>query len=433
MARKVVQCGYMSGDTYSAAALLAAEPKTRIILITDTRGSGQYKDKSDLILRIYTEAGVRSQVTVIDISKEPFTINQVWSRIKNATKDTPLPNARTSDLAAFLRELCTAYEPRYQWPRSITAVTGWLANDWKDNPQRTQQAVARAWKVGKLPTDQKFALYEYMAQVFAKTKFDLRNNIVVLWSRQSGKSGGAHLELDSSFQGIRQLAEAFCATNRATVVLAGDERGTKMHDLAARSVHIVNATEMWKAPVWERMFGDAKFLAQFAFFKYLADDYNVVHVGMRSGLLEAMALLGMQTFYLEGVGSQSGNRMLAFSSNGITYTRIQIDRAPGLTGRLAEQKQLHTPGKLDHAFYQGRRENWKDPAFSSFKGLRPERRDQASWRFTKAKLLDIPLNPPAYQNGDRLTRLGDDLRRARGFTQQSIHNIVRLVTGAFRN
>jgi hypothetical protein len=433
MARKIVQCGYMSGDTYSASALLAADPEARIILVKDTQARGQYADKSETILKIYTEAGVRDRVAVEDISNV-LDIVDFWKSISKSTESSKLPDGNSTDpLAAFQRKLCNDYEPRGQWPRSITAVTGWLAKLWKRKRDTTQAAVARAWKVGKLPSDQKFALYEYMAQVFAKTHFNLRNNIVVLWSRQSGKSGGAHLELDSSFQGIRQLADAFCATNRATVILAGDERGTKMQDLAAQSVHIVNATQMWKAPVWERMFGDAKFLAQFAFFKYLAGDYNVVHVGMRSGMLEAMALLGMKTFYLEGAGSGSSDRMLAFKKNGITYTRIEIDRAPGLTGRLVEQKQLYTQGKLDHAFYQGRKANWKDPAFRNFKGLSPKQINQASRRFTKAKLLDIPLNPPTYRNGDRLTKLADDLRRVRGFTQQSIDNIVQLVTATFRN
>ena len=38
---KILQCGYMSGDTYAAAALLAADTTARIILVKDTRATGQ--------------------------------------------------------------------------------------------------------------------------------------------------------------------------------------------------------------------------------------------------------------------------------------------------------------------------------------------------------------------------------------------------------
>ena len=89
-----------------------------------------------------------------------------------------------------------------------------------------------------------------------------------------------------------------------------------MAQLANTSPHIVNATNMWKARSGQRC---KLLLAQFAFFKYLAEDYNVVHVGMRSGMLESMALLGMTTFYLEGAGSGSGDRMLTLSRAGIRY------------------------------------------------------------------------------------------------------------------
>jgi hypothetical protein len=142
----------LSGDTYTAAALLKLAPEINIILIKDTKGSGAYADKSGLIL-----------------------------------------------------------------------------NKWQQQPDVTQQKIAEAWKVGKLPTELKLALYNYMATKFAKIGFDIRNNVLVLWNRQSGKRGGAHLEPDSSYEGIRQLALYFADEDpRPTVLLAGDERNRKL-------------------------------------------------------------------------------------------------------------------------------------------------------------------------------------------------------------
>ena len=320
MADKIVQCGYMSGDTYSAAALLKLFPGTRIILIQDTKGSGAYADKSGTILKIYQETGVHAQVEVLNVSHRSQLRNTtIWDAVKDKYQTgakVPPKALRLGDqddedtlLKKALHALCWRYEPKGKWPRSITAVTGLLANKWREQPGLTERTIAAAWKVGKLPAELKFALYEYMAGKFAKTGFEnIRKNILVLWSRQSGKKGGAHLELDSSYEGIRQLAHYFAVESpRATVLLAGDERNGKLAYLGTQDAHVIDVSEMWKGPVWTRLFGEATFLGQFAFFKYLANDYNVIHLGMRSGVLEAMALLGMETFYLEPVSLETGS------------------------------------------------------------------------------------------------------------------------------
>jgi hypothetical protein len=41
---KIIQCGYMSGDTHTASALLKLDPLIRILLIKDTKGVGAHAD-----------------------------------------------------------------------------------------------------------------------------------------------------------------------------------------------------------------------------------------------------------------------------------------------------------------------------------------------------------------------------------------------------
>jgi hypothetical protein len=438
MADKIIQCGYMSGDTYSAAALLAVDPGMRIILVKDTKATGQYADKSALIQKIYRESGVSDRVMLYDISHSEIGIVELWKSVSETYRDhKPLPDPRSKDaLVMFHRKLCNDVAPAYRWPRSITAVTGLLASKWNVDDDATRIAVAKAWKVGKLPTEQKFALYEYMGQLFAKTGFDIRPNIVVLWSRQSGKRGGAHLELDSSYKAVRELAHEFADVSmRATVILAGDERDAKMAHYANGSPHVINATDMWEAPVWKKMFGEATFLAQFAFYKYLADDYNVVHIGMRSGMLEAMALLGMQTFYMEGVGSASGGRMLAFSGAGIPYTRIQIEDAPGLTGRISEMQRLHTMETFRLSVGRVANANIKRGGFYRNFGENGTGTDWAARNYAKAKLLGVPLEDNQYdrRNTDNQWRsMKDDMDRQRGLTKTGFKTVVDLVTLTFK-
>src|SRR5262249_10911249 len=156
-----------------------------------------------------------------------------------------------------------------------------------------------------------------------------RPNVLVLWSRQSGKRGGAHVELDSGYEGIRQLARYFAIEKgSATVLLVGDESkaGGKLAQLAQESDQIIDVSNMSADGAWKKEpLKSAPYMGQFAFFKSVAEPKtNIIHLGMRSGILEAMALQGMETFYMEPAPCPSGERMMAFHKHGIPYTRIEI-------------------------------------------------------------------------------------------------------------
>lgn len=425
MPEKILQCGYMSGDTYAAAALLAADTTARIILVKDTRATGQYADKTGLIQKIYGESGVMGRVHLLDISSGALRVNDLWQNYKDAYANR---------MVAPVRGPTTASKLYYDqipngWPRSITAVTGLLATQWKTDPDGTSAAIATAWKVGKLPTEQKFALYGYMGRKFQKNNFDIKPNIVVLWSRQSGKRGGAHPELDSSYEGIRQLARAFLKCSKpVTVLLAGDERSDKLNNFAnlPGMDNVISVSDMWEDPVWKDHFGDAKFLAQFAFYKYLAEEYNVIHIGMRSGMLESMALLGMKTFYLEGASSGSSGRMVGFTNAGITYTRITIGSAPGITGRISEQRKLYTTEVLNERIDERARFHWNRGGFWDLFGD-SDWSEWAATSYAKADLLKQPVRDASYRRTDQWSALADDMASLRGFTAQDMINIFDAV------
>lgn len=425
MPEKILQCGYMSGDTYAAAALLAADTTARIILVKDTRATGQYADKTGLIQKIYGESGVMGRVHLLDISSGPLRVNDLWQNYKDAYANRRVAPVRgpTTSSKLYYDQIPNG------WPRSITAVTGLLAKQWETDPDGTSAAIATAWKVGKLPTEQKFALYGYMGRKFQKNNFDIKPNIVVLWSRQSGKRGGAHPELDSSYEGIRQLARAFLKCGKpVTVLLAGDERSDKLNNFAnlPGMDNVISVSDMWEDPVWKEHFGDAKFLAQFAFYKYLAEEYNVIHIGMRSGMLESMALLGMKTFYLEGASSGSSGRMVGFTNAGITYSRIVIGNAPGITGRISEQRKLYTTEVLNQRIEERALVHWNRGGFWDLFGDS----DWSSWAATsygKADLLRQPLRDSSYYDTDQWSALSEDMASLRGFTTQDIINIFDAV------
>lgn len=342
MADKVIQMGYMSGDTYTAAAWLALDPSHRLILVSDTR---EADDRTGMIRGFYQECGLLGQVFVATPTAG-VGARALFNDVKenfNSGQRAPLrvtvPPTGPTSIEQWRAWLYYDLEPKNRWPRSITAVTGLVANAFEADADGTLATVAKAFKSTTLPTDKQFALWEFMAGKFKKVGYSARLNIVVLWSRQSGKKGAAHLEMDTSFAEIRQLARHFCT--KATVLLCGDESKGKLATLAASEAHIINLSEMWEEPFWKTHFGGAKMLGQLALFSTFHDaGHKVIHYGHRSGMLESMALLGMDTFYLEPAACPSGGRMTAFQGAGIPYTRIQIEgrNLPGLTARGAQRE-----------------------------------------------------------------------------------------------
>ncbi|GAB2911808.1 hypothetical protein GCM10027093_57760 [Paraburkholderia jirisanensis] len=410
----------MSGDTYTASALLATDRTACVVLVKDTKGAGPYADKSDFIQKIYAESGVQDRVHLIDISAKNVRINDLWKDVQaNFKLGKPIPRAGqsgASELDGIRLRLCQTAEPVNQWPRSITAVTGLLANQWSP---ATAETVARAWRRGTLPTDMKTALYEYMAGKFKGINFELRSHILVCWSRQSGKRGGAHIELDSSYAGIRQVAEHF-SQSRATVLLAGDERGDHLERMSRDAgPHVIDVSNMWKSDTWADHFQDTGFLAQLAFFRYLDEEgsHKVIHFGMRSGMLEAMALMGMETFYLEPISSGSGDRMMAFQKNGITYERIQIRQVPTLTGQLTENNKLYTESRLN---------NFTDKEGKKL-GI-PQNNRNWALAAAKARNVSVPV-----KRGMSVVAIAEQLRARRGFSEDDLNKITTRLEQAMAN
>jgi hypothetical protein len=465
MPEKIFQAGYMSGDSYSASAYLAIDPDARIILVKDSK---EPQDKTgSAVLKFYRECGLAGRVDLFDISQTTIQAKQLWTTVKDNYKQrAPAPPKQTftgapTTTPQLLSRFYYDIAPQNSWPRSITAVTGLLANVFESSYGESAQKVAALWKIGKFDTDTKFALWEYAGTRFAKTGVgNIRKNIVVIWSRQSGKNGGAHVELDSSYAGIKQLVDYF-APAKATVILAGDERNGKLAALAAGSTQVVNCAEMWKDQFWSDHFAGVSVLAQLAFFKFLEEGFKVIHVGMRSGMLETMGLLGMTTFYLEPDVCPSGDRMLAFSRANIPYTRIQIQAPPGLTAWDAQtsiESGVPAPtlngwrNKLDRQIdFLMHNPSYRNFYYYSDTGPRGRRRfhpDQAQRDaeiYAKSKImLEKNLNPdsPSFLSGrDKIldgllqkspATVKAERKAMRGFYQTDLDKITGAIESQFR-
>lgn len=356
----LLQCSYMPGDTFGVSAALALIPDLTLILVID-RNLADNKDSQ--IRGFYTECGQQGRVRELDITNFKAPTKRIWREFHTSSDTRSVPAAVTWEgnyndavavakkndvqkvnmvLSHIYRDLCGN-----SWPAPIEEVTGWVGKQFEAGGEAALKKVAESWKMATISTNMSETLDGYIK---AKKLDQLRKNVVVLWSRQSGKRGGAHIELDSSFAGIKQLAAFFCANY--SVILAGDEKfkgadgksDGKLAAIAKNLPFVTDLSNMWDDPLWKDFkVNGVNRLAQLLVYHHIAEHHNVIHIGMRSGNLEGMALLGMKTFFFEPDTCPTGDRMVAFENGGIPYCRIQLTRMPGLTARWGTKFSASKP------------------------------------------------------------------------------------------
>ncbi|CAM4185648.1 hypothetical protein [Corallococcus exiguus] len=195
---------------------------------------------------------------------------------------------------------------------------------------------------------------------FHNKKVRAADRYVVLWSRFSGKRGGPHPQHDTSYHGLGQMIELAHARGLG-VILAGD----RSWNAQKRNKPVPNAElvewdlrEVWSTPEWTRlMLGVPEKnrrlmnprILQLHLFDYLnrtaarmvdAKWGALVHVGMRSGNLEAFALAGNRVIYMEEEGNKERARMELWHTKptgnkdvGPRYDRLLLTQPPTRTGK----------------------------------------------------------------------------------------------------
>ncbi|MFT3765842.1 MAG: hypothetical protein QM820_10025 [Minicystis sp.] len=182
-----------------------------------------------------------------------------------------------------------------------------------------------------------------------------QRRVLVLWSRFSGKKGDYHPEHDTSFRGMAQLV--WMATELGYyVILAGDkplvhnmvedrEKRARRYDIICDAVKLhykeprcFNLTEFWQGGEWKEL--QATRIMQFRVYELLHRFCDVRHLGMRSGNLEAIALLGYFMRYMEEEGSWGGPRMMTWHGTDIGYERILLKEPPTRVGKHLQKDRV---------------------------------------------------------------------------------------------
>lgn len=174
------------------------------------------------------------------------------------------------------------------------------------------------------------------------------NSCIFLWGRTSGTAGGAHKELDSHkdmmLQIVKEMTSRFPGKK---VIVVGDEVIKTKNELTGiaaehqENVFILN--KFWDDTDYGSHFkGDRN--AQCYLFDLFPDD--TVHIGMRSGSLEELALLDKNVVFIDDNGNNAQERMEFWAGNA-AYARTQF-MAPGKTGAEKNEHEEKYKGPIPH-------------------------------------------------------------------------------------
>lgn len=335
----IVQPGYATGDMFAIAATLIHNPQYHVLISTTMDQCGNVKDPYDnskSIIEFYRSSGIeedRIHTHHVDEVRGPGLASQLKKEAIRLLKPCGISTGEI---------IKNHYKPVGEGTQYIAknfseTMRNQLKNAWKING--SQDDAIRIWLEGQgIPTN--------------------GNNLLILWSRFSGKGGDIHIEHDTSYWGIKQIVHRVADMYDA-VIITGDKgylkEKAKKYDETADEINskslsgkVFNITEFWKGNSPElKAWGGNTRMGQFKLYEYF-DTYfkNVKHLGFRSGNLEVMAMLGYQVRYMEEKGSESGYRMITWfdRGDGLTegkgkatgYERLLLGEPPTRSGKFIQ-------------------------------------------------------------------------------------------------
>lgn len=247
----------------------------------------------------------------------------------------------------------------------VTYATQVLRAAWMDAAKRQLiKETLRGAKINdgdELRTDNDVQLGLYLMEL----GIPLDQHVVVIWGRQSGKQGGLYPEHDMSTRGLQQLTLEARARNY-TVVLAGAMDVAKFAGNLDEYVCVLG--EFWNG----RPLLGARTMQVRLFYilkKALKESgKSLVHVGMRSGGLDAYGFSGQRIIYLYKDSVNDARMEAVCRDIGTYFHRQGLTRAPKRSTEVGKQ--------------------WTGPAGTP--GLAGARTDIGAWRGNNPGVRDRP-------------------------------------------
>jgi hypothetical protein len=301
-AHVLAQADYMSGDRYSVAAALAFNPGLGVVVLIQEGDQAK-----GLELYAFYEESVGSDQLGFCITGNPQILYKSLINMDGAK--------------SFNQQAGTAlnFVP-------VTTGTTVVADAFQKNPSLARETLREAWFGTSFDLQSK-------ASTASLEAHDLENELMrwlvmdigmppaypyaLLWV----KTGAMTAEKAHHFtapEALAQLIEGTRKIGRVPVVVGDDVGVHTQPELGA----------FWKNQRFRTIAGGGR-IAQLRLLDVLNQNYDIVSVGMRSGILEGPALIGMRTIYLEERGNQQPGRMEKLLRSIPNYMRVVLDAPAG--------------------------------------------------------------------------------------------------------
>ncbi|MEU0950276.1 hypothetical protein ABZ379_47735, partial [Streptomyces canus] len=407
--RVLVHQGYATGDQFGIAAALIADPNLHVVVVAGLPPERGKPGTARSIADFYLASGVKpGQVRLVEAR------GQRLEEVGQREAERVLGRKLHGDFGDHHRVLLP-----------IREGTKWVAANYTVGVRR---AVRKAWRVDDagFPPHVQQAVGSWLEAQGVVGSRD--QDTLVLWSRFSGKKGGAHAEHDTSYEGIRQIlrqvgAEARARGENPLVVIAGDAYADPSHagkyakivrEARRSGLNVRDLTNFWKGDKTAlQTWGGSDRIGQFKLYEYLHRNSRFTrHLGFRSGNLEALALIGHTVRYMEEQNkTPGGDRMAQWHSaarsllthwGGLApgYERIMVSEPPTRTGKVMTRLREQAVAMAGAGLMRNRLPDFKQPQWLySDPNRQPKPAkwfDRAEKGFTGADLRQITdyLLPP---------------------------------------
>lgn len=314
----IYQAAYMSGDMFAVGAALRLNGDTRVLLIYESATEAAAKKLFDFYQKQCGGSAARILAVEVPDAKDQYKkFGAGW------------PAKPTIEGELTLYQIKQTPHVLFQSPGGATAIVGKaIGGNWGSSTLRQDWATTELYHKTKID------------RFLAAKGITPNGRYVILWTRFSGKGAtlasgpGAHPELDISYELIRQVIAQRTHFNRSIIIVGPDRHG-KLAALAAPP-HVQVWGEYYRVK-WTR--GMDRAMEYAVFTRMQEDPWNcdVVHLGMRSGAMDAAALLNMKTYFIEDAANQQLERTQKWTgtaNDNDYYKRIDVANLPTLTGQI---------------------------------------------------------------------------------------------------
>lgn len=299
--RSIGVAEYMTGDATGLAMAPVGDPKVSIKVLMGK----QNKQKTDYGPTFFdTKDGNKKLPTIFD-KADPGNHHIIKSDVEKKEK-----YEGTSDL----------YAKRYKnkknkkeaivkpWNKETWEGTKIIGEAYNDKEKREKIQSIMQLDDSSEDTNKKLKIQKYKSQILDEKLHQM--SCIILWGRESGKHGGAHKELDSHKLMVIQLVKLIRDKFKDRMLIFVGDEVVKEDELKDSSKKVVFLGKFWNSPEASEYAPELKDRdGQRYLFQLLAKENKAISIGMRSGSLEGMAMVGLPVIFIDDKGNQAEERM----------------------------------------------------------------------------------------------------------------------------